>query len=66
MSVGPVFESGMGQLPVPHTEIQAWAANTCLRFDGAEAEWLHRMSAEYAGEMARSDGKNTAAPFVEE
>ena len=64
MSVGPVFAGGMGQVGVPHSEIRAWALNIGVQFDGSEAEWLHRMSAEYAGEIARSDDKNAAAPFV--
>jgi len=38
--------------------------NIGMTFNGAEGEWLRTMSSEYAGEITRSDGKNTQAPFV--
>jgi len=66
MSVGPVFDGAMGPIPVPHSEIRAWAMNIGMTFNGAEGEWLRTMSSEYAGEITRSDGKNTQAPFVAE
>jgi len=64
MSVGPVFQGGMGASAVPHTEILAWASNTGLTFAGAEAEWINKMSAAYAGELSRSSDENTTSPYV--
>lgn len=65
MDVGPIMQGGMGAAAVPHGELQAWAANIGLTFEGAEAEWLHKMSAAYAAEVANADGKDTPQPFKE-
>ena len=61
--VGPVMQSGMGPVALSHLEIQAWAANVGLEFEGDEAQWLQKMSAVYAGELSESDGKDTPQPF---
>lgn len=63
--VGPVLHSGMGPVPLPHTEIRAWALNTGEEFHGLEAEWLQRMSQAYAAELQRSSGEDVAAPWTE-
>ena len=65
MDVGPVMQGGMGSVALSHLEIQAWAANVGLEFEGDEAQWLQKMSAFYANELAESNGKNTPQPFRE-
>ena len=63
-SVGPIWEGGTSSSAVPHSEIKAWAENIGLTFEGAEAEWLYKMSGAYADELSRSSDKDTAAPYV--
>jgi hypothetical protein len=55
----------MGPVALSHLEIQAWAANVGLRFEGDEAQWLQKMSGVYASELFESNGKNTPQPFRE-
>lgn len=62
-SIGYAMQSEMGNVAVSHSELRAWACNTGVRFEGAEAEWLNKMSEAYAIELARSSDKDTAAPF---
>jgi len=62
LRAGPVFQGGMGPVAVPHSELKAWAENIGLRFEGIEAEWLHKMSAAYAAEINRANGKDVGAP----
>jgi len=56
----------MSTVGVPHTEIKAWADNVGHVLVGTEAEWLNKMSIEYAHELQRSSDKDTVAPFIEE
>jgi len=65
MDVGPTMQGGMGPVALSHLEIQAWAANVGLKFDGDEAQWLQKMSGVYASELFESNGKNTPQPFRE-
>jgi hypothetical protein len=65
MDAGPVMQGGMGPVALSHLEIQAWAANVGLTFEGNEAEWLQKISGAYAGELSESNGKNTPQPFKE-
>jgi len=65
LEVGPVMQGGMGPVALSHLEIQAWAANVGLEFEGNEAQWLQKMSAAYAGEVSKSNEKNTVEPFRE-
>ena len=65
LDVGPVMQTGMGSVALSHLEIQAWAANVGLEFEGDEAQWLQKMSEVYANELAESNGKNTPQPFRE-
>jgi len=59
------MQGGMGPVALSHLEIQAWAANIGLTFEGNEAQWLQKMSAVYAGELLASDGTDTPQPFRE-
>ena len=65
LEVGPVMQGGMGPVALSHLEIQAWAANIGLTFEGNEAQWLQKMSAVYAGELSESNGTDTPQPFRE-
>ena len=65
LEVGPVMQGGMGPVALPHLEIQAWAANIGLTFEGNEAQWLQKMSAVYAGELSESSGTDTSQPYRE-
>jgi len=64
MRVGPVSQTSMGAVAVPHAEIGAWASNTGEALEGLEAEWLHKMSAAFASELQRSNGEDVSAPYV--
>jgi len=63
--VGPVMQGGMVPVALSHLEIQAWASNVGLEFEGDEAQWLQKMSGVYASELFESNGKNTPQPFRE-
>ena len=65
LEVGPVMQGGMGPVALSHLEIQAWAANIGLTFEGNEAQWLQKMSAVYAGELSESSGTDTSQPHRE-
>jgi len=61
--VGPVMQGGMGPVALSHLEIQAWASNVGLEFEGDEAQWLQKMSAVYTDELSKSGGKDTPQPY---
>lgn len=63
LDLGLVAQTMNGLVAVPHTELQAWAINVGLVFEGAEAEWLNKMSAAYAAELTASSGKDAAQPY---
>ena len=64
--VGPVMEiPGMGSVALSHLEIQSWAANIGLTFEGNEAQWLQKMSAVYSAELLASSGTGTSQPYRE-
>jgi hypothetical protein len=63
LDAGAVMQGGMGPVALSHLEIQAWAANVGLAFDGNEAEWLQKISDAYVSELSESNGKNTPQPF---
>ena len=65
LDVGRVMLGGTGPVALSHLEIQAWAANIGLTFEGNEAQWLQKMSAVYAGELSESNGTDTPQPFRE-
>ncbi|MBO29077.1 MAG: hypothetical protein CML61_10050 [Rhodobacteraceae bacterium] len=63
LKIGPVWSGGMGAVPIPHTELAAWAANQGIAFSDSDAEWLYLMSVQYSNELSSSDGKSTPAPY---
>jgi len=65
MDIGRVMQGGMGPVALSHLEIQAWAANVGLMFEGNEAQWLQKMSECYADELSKSSGNDTPQPFRE-
>ena len=65
LEVGPVMQGGMGPVALSHLEIQAWAANIGLTFEGNEAQWLQKMSAVYSAELSESNGTDTSQPYRE-
>jgi uncharacterized protein (DUF1501 family) len=62
-SLGRIAAGPNGPVAVSQAEIQAWATNTNVTFEGLEADWLGRMSAAYADEMLRSNDTNAASPL---
>lgn len=63
MSVGPVLSGGNGPTALTHMELNAWAYNTGIEFEGSEANWLIDMSSAYLSEFNKSDNANTISPL---
>ena len=53
-SIGPTFHTGMGEAPVPWSEIAAWTSATGTVLDPDEAETVVSMSRAYLN--ARHEG----------
>jgi hypothetical protein len=63
LHLGPVSSGMAGAVPMPHSEIAAWAKNNGIELQGNEAEWLYKMSGAYASELAVCSGKDRVQPY---
>lgn len=58
--VGPITFSGMGAVPLSHTEIDAWQRNTGIELSAWEAGMLRDLSKVYIG--MSEDAKHPSCP----
>lgn len=63
--MGPTVSTGMGESPLPHTEIAAWMANTGIRLTCWETRTLRRLSCEYAQSSYLSQKPDCPAPWAD-
>lgn len=61
--IGPTVPTGMGDAPIPHSEIAAWQANTGIRLSPWEALTLRRMSVDFASECAAAQKRDCKSPL---
>jgi len=57
---GPVGQGAMGAVPLSHSELAAWQANTGIELAAWEAKALRRLSSEYVA--ASHDAADVACP----
>lgn len=61
--IGPVVHTAAGDAPIPHTEIAAWQANTCIRLSPWEARTLRRLSVDFVAESQRAKERDCKSPW---
>ena len=61
--VGPVFHTGAGPAPLPHTEILAWQRTSGLNLQPWETAALRRLSMDYLSESQLASKPDRQAPF---
>lgn len=64
MDAGPLAYGGMGPVPLPHTEIQAWQHNTGIELNAWEASTLRALSRDYVAQLQASTAADEPAPYV--
>jgi hypothetical protein len=61
--VGPVMSGGMGEAPLPDSEIESWQRNTGIELQSWEARAVKRLSREYLSESQAATEPNRACPW---
>jgi hypothetical protein len=61
--IGPTLSGGMGESPLPDTEIEAWQRNTGIELQSWEARAVKRLSREYLSESQAATELNRACPW---
>lgn len=62
--IGPVHYSGMGPLPLPHSEIMAWQSNTGITLQPWEARYLRELSKDFLAQEAKSKDPEEPPPWA--
>jgi hypothetical protein len=63
MDVGPVENTGMGQIPISWRTLDAWAARAFVRPSAWECRTLRRLSAEYLAELHAAEDPMRPPPW---
>ena len=61
--IGPTLAGGMGESPLPDTEIEAWQRNTGIELQSWEARAVKRLSREYLSESQAATEPNRPCPW---
>jgi hypothetical protein len=61
--IGPTLAGGMGEVPVPESEIESWQRNTGIELQSWEARTVKRLSREYLSESQAATEPNRACPW---
>ncbi len=61
--VGPSTPTGMGEVPIAHSEIAAWKSNTGICLTTWEVRTLRRMSIDYVNESHQATKRGQPAPW---
>lgn len=62
--VGPALGTGMGQIPVTFSELEAWQVQTGLQLQPWEVSALRRLSKDYCAEIQRAASPAAMPPWV--
>lgn len=63
--IGPTLPNGVGEVPLTHTEIEAWQRNTGIFLDAWESRVLHAASLAYLSESQRATKPDAEAPWAD-
>lgn len=62
---GPTMAGGMGVVPLSHSEINAWQANTGIELSAWEARTLRDLSAHYLAMSQEAESAQCKPPFAQ-
>jgi len=60
---GPVGYGAMGIIPLTHSEIAAWQANTGAELEAWQAQALRRLSHDYVSMSQKAESETCTAPY---
>ena len=63
--IGPALSIGMGQVPLTHSEIQAWQTNTGIELNSWESRAIKSLSIEYCNEMHKATSMDCPSPWID-
>lgn len=62
--VGPTMASGMGELPLSHSELLAWMSNSGIELHPWESSMLRRLSRDYLASSVNAVRRDCPAPWA--
>lgn len=65
MEVGPVGQGAMGPVPVTHSDIAAWQANTGSELTAWEARTLRALSIDWCNTLHAATAEDFPPPWVD-
>ena len=61
--IGPFLETGMGSVPLTHSEIESWQNNSGVELTSWEAEMIRKLSVDYLSESQKAIRPDCPAPW---